>query len=61
MIYYLKTFISACSFLLINSFSIGQENLFEKPNILFIAIDDLNDWTGFMGGHPQAKTPNIDR
>ena len=32
-----------------------------KPNILFIAIDDMNDWTGFLGGHPQAKTPNLDR
>lgn len=32
-----------------------------KPNVLLIAIDDLNDWVGCMGGHPQAKTPNIDR
>ncbi|MDB4614489.1 sulfatase [bacterium] len=32
-----------------------------SPNILFIAVDDLNDWVGCMGGHPQAKTPNIDR
>ncbi len=32
-----------------------------KPNILFIAIDDLNDWVGHLGGHPQAKTPHIDR
>jgi len=32
-----------------------------KPNILLIAIDDLNDWIGCLGGHPQAKTPNIDR
>ncbi len=31
------------------------------PNILFIAIDDMNDWTGFLGGHPQAMTPNLDR
>lgn len=31
------------------------------PNVLFIAIDDLNDWCGCLGGHPQAKTPNIDR
>jgi arylsulfatase A-like enzyme len=31
------------------------------PNILIISIDDLNDWVGCMGGHPQAKTPNIDR
>ena len=33
----------------------------EKPNVLLISIDDLNDWVGCMGGHPQAKTPNIDR
>ena len=30
------------------------------PNVLFIAIDDLNDWIGCLGGHAQAKTPNID-
>jgi arylsulfatase A-like enzyme len=28
---------------------------------LFIAIDDLNDWVGCLAGHPQAKTPNLDR
>lgn len=33
----------------------------DKPNVLFISVDDLNDWTGCLGGHPQAKTPNIDR
>lgn len=33
----------------------------EKPNILLIAVDDLNDWIGVLGGHPQAKTPHIDR
>ena len=32
----------------------------DKPNVLFIAIDDLNDWVGAMGGNPQAKTPNLD-
>lgn len=32
-----------------------------RPDILLIAIDDLNDWVGPLGGHPQAKTPNIDR
>ncbi|QEF98640.1 Choline-sulfatase [Stieleria maiorica] len=31
------------------------------PNVLFIAVDDLNDWIGCMGGHPQAATPNLDR
>jgi arylsulfatase A-like enzyme len=32
----------------------------ERPNVLLIAVDDLNDWVGCLGGHPQAKTPNID-
>jgi len=32
----------------------------EKPNILFIAIDDQNDWIGHLGGHPLAKTPHLD-
>lgn len=29
--------------------------------MLFIAIDDLNDWVGCLGGHPDVKTPNLDR
>lgn len=33
----------------------------ERPNVLFIAIDDLNDWVGCLQGHPQVQTPNIDR
>jgi len=33
----------------------------DQPDILFIAIDDLNDWTGCLGGHPQADTPHLDR
>ncbi len=32
----------------------------EKPNVVFIAIDDQNDWIGCLGGHPLAKTPHID-
>jgi arylsulfatase A-like enzyme len=32
-----------------------------KPNVIFIAIDDLNDWIGCLGGHPQARTPNLDQ
>ena len=30
-------------------------------NVLFIAIDDLNDWVGCFGGNPQVITPNMDR
>tara|TARA_R110002124_G_scaffold85197_4_gene221173 strand:- start:1219 stop:1668 length:450 start_codon:yes stop_codon:yes gene_type:complete len=33
----------------------------QKPNILFIAIDDQNDWIGCLKGHPQIKTPHIDK
>lgn len=33
----------------------------DKPNVLFIAVDDLNVWVTHLGYHPQALTPNIDR
>ena len=33
----------------------------DKPNVLFIAIDDMNDWVSCLGGHPNGHTPNIDR
>lgn len=32
-----------------------------RPNVLLVAVDDLNDWVSCMGGHPQTRTPNIDR
>jgi len=33
----------------------------KKPNVLFIICDDLNHYVEGMGGHRQAKTPNIKR
>ena len=33
----------------------------KKPNVLFIAVDDLNDWVGYLKEHPQAQTPHIDK
>ncbi len=39
----------------------AEETTASRPNILFIISDDLNDWIGPMGGHPQAKTPNLDK
>lgn len=33
----------------------------ERPNVLMIAIDDLNHWVGHLGRNPQTKTPQIDR
>ncbi|QDT00927.1 sulfatase [Adhaeretor mobilis] len=33
----------------------------KQPNVLFIMVDDLNDWTGALKGNLQAKTPNLDK
>jgi len=33
----------------------------EKPNVLMIIADDLNDWIGCLNGHPDVTTPNLDR
>ena len=56
-----KTHLLIAITLLFNIICSAQNGIVEKPNVVFIAVDDLNDWTGYMGGHPQAKTPNIDR
>lgn len=33
----------------------------QRYNVVFVMCDDLNDYQGVFGGHPQAHTPNIDR
>ncbi|MDP4646381.1 MAG: sulfatase [Akkermansiaceae bacterium] len=33
----------------------------KHPNVLFISVDDLNDWEGALGGNSQALTPNMDK
>jgi arylsulfatase A-like enzyme len=33
----------------------------KNPNVLFISVDDMNNWVECMGGNAQIKTPNIDR
>ncbi|SOE22894.1 Arylsulfatase A [Spirosomataceae bacterium TFI 002] len=47
-------------FLCLYSFTIIAQDK-SKPNVLFVAFDDLKDWQGVLAGHPQAYTPNIDR
>jgi len=32
-----------------------------RPNVLFIAVDDLNDWVGVLDGYPGVQTPNLDK
>ena len=38
-----------------------SQALIQPPNVLMIVIDDLNDWVGFLRGHPDVQTPNLDR
>ncbi len=56
----IRRFLTGICLVLFAIASAGGAEL-EKPNVLFIAIDDLNDWIGKLGGHPQSLTPNIDR
>lgn len=38
-----------------------EEVTTKEPNVLFISIDDLNDWVGAMNGNQQVITPNMDK
>jgi arylsulfatase A-like enzyme len=50
-----------CAFISPSCSNMKQNQEVMQPNVLMICIDDLNDWLGCMDGHPNAKTPNIDR
>ncbi len=52
----LKSILSVLLFCLSSSMLVAAQ-----PNILFISVDDLNDWITPLGGHPNAKTPNFER
>lgn len=53
--------LAALSAALLSLLVSGQAAPTTRLNVLLIAIDDLNDWVGCLGGHPQAKTPHMDR
>jgi len=38
-----------------------QPNVPQKPNVLFLAVDDMNDWIGCLDSKTKAHTPNFDR
>lgn len=38
--------------------SVWAEN---RPSVLFVNVDDWNDWNQVLRGHPQAITPHIER
>lgn len=50
--------------LLVSIIALTSFNCFSQvngsPNVLFIVVDDMADWAGYLG-HPDAITPNIDR
>ncbi|CAI8270827.1 MAG: Arylsulfatase [Flavobacteriales bacterium] len=48
-----------CSVLVLTLSFLGTSQ--EQPNVLLIMADDLNDYIGAFGGHPDVKTPNMDR
>ncbi|MBL0052734.1 MAG: sulfatase-like hydrolase/transferase [Bacteroidetes bacterium] len=40
----------------------NQKSMAQQPyNVLLIAVDDLNDWVGFLDGNAQSITPNMNK
>ena len=52
--------IAALPFCLASARAADARPAVKKPNVLFIAIDDLRDWVGYLG-NPQVHTPHLDR
>ena len=50
-------FTSALAFSAIANFAMAED---KHPDVVFIIVDDLNDYLGCLGGHPNAISPNID-
>ena len=56
---YVKILVSLI--IVLNAISMNaQKSSTEKPNVLLIMVDDMNDWVGAFGGNQQAITPNMD-
>jgi arylsulfatase A-like enzyme len=57
-----KTYIKSISAFIVSFFiSIALYGQHDRPNVIIIISDDLNDSVEGMGGHLQAQTPNINR
>ena len=54
----LQWFVCAVLFFLVGACVCGASE--NRPNVLFICTDDLNDWVGCLGGRSDIRTPNID-
>jgi arylsulfatase A-like enzyme len=58
---FIKTVALGSAVACIPGFNFLKNRTGEKPNILFVVSDDLNDWVGVFGGNPDTITPNIDK
>src|SRR5215204_2038088 len=56
-----RSLLFALALCLSASYSAHPADSNNKPNVLLIIADDLNDWIGPMKGHPQVKTPHLDK
>ena len=41
------------------AWQVANAEIPRPPNVLFIEIEDMNDWVEGFGGHPDTVTPNI--
>ena len=57
----LKGLLSTAATVVLLGALLSGSALAAQPNVLMIVVDDMNDWVGCLGGHPDVKTPNIDR
>ena len=51
----LRFVFALCGILLMAAFTLNAAQ--DRPNVLFIAIDDLNDWIGATAGIHRPKRP----
>jgi arylsulfatase A-like enzyme len=58
--FYCHTMAAGAALLAAPSFLHADEVPANRPNVLFISVDDLNDWVGYLGGNAQTLTPNMD-
>ncbi|TLX76035.1 sulfatase [Labilibacter sediminis] len=50
-----------CAILFVSNTYAQRKTDAKRPNVLFIAVDDLNDWTGLLHGNKQVISPNLDK
>jgi arylsulfatase A-like enzyme len=57
----LKSVLLIAAILLTSCSCLSSLSASERPNVLMIIVDDMNDWVSCLDGHPDVKTPHMDR